>query len=78
MENSKGGAMMRTTKTTKLDLCLTDLEDIINEYLLKMGYSECYDRSFRWKVVNKPRPGGMYDNIDNHVFDGVEITVTEE
>jgi hypothetical protein len=70
--------MMKTTKTTKLDLCLTDLEDIINEYLLKMGYSECYDRSFRWNVVNKPIPNSMYDSFDNYVFDGVEITVTEE
>jgi hypothetical protein len=70
---------MRTTKTTKLDLCLTDLEDIINEYLLpSKGYPECYDRSFRWKVINKPIPNSMYDSFDNYVFDGVEITVTEK
>lgn len=71
---------MKATKTTKLELCLPDLEDIINEYLLlKMGFSECDDRSFRWKVVNKPRPGSdIHDSVDNHVFDGVEITVTEQ
>lgn len=70
---------MKTTKTTKLDLCLPDLEDIINEYLLlKMGYCEVYERSFSWKVVNKPREYGIYDSVDNHVFDGVEIIITEE
>ena len=71
---------MKTTKTIKLELCVPDLEDIINEYLLlSKGYSECDDRSFRWKVVNKPRAGSdIHDSVDNHVFDGVEITVTEE
>ena len=72
---------MKTTKTTKLDLCLPDLEDIINEYLLlKMGYSDLdgYERSFKWKVVNKPRDCGIYDSVDVHVFDGVEVTITEE
>lgn len=71
---------MKTTKTTKLDLCLPDLEDIINEYLiLKMNFSECYDRSFRWKVVNKPRAGSdIHDSVDHYVFDGLEITVIEE
>jgi hypothetical protein len=67
--------MMRITKTTKLDLCLPDLEDIINEYLLlKMDFSNGYDTSFRWKVVNKSREGSdIHDSVD-----GVEITVTEE
>lgn len=70
---------MKTTKTTKLDLYLPDLEDIINEYLLKMGYSEGYDRSFKWKVVNKPRAGAdIYYSVDDHVFDSVEVTITEE
>jgi hypothetical protein len=71
---------MKATKITKLELCPSDLEDIIDQYLLlKMDFSECYDRSFRWKVVNKPRPGSdIHDSVDNHVFDGVEITVTEE
>jgi len=72
--------MMKTTKTTKLELSIYDLADIINGYLLLgKGYSECYDRSFRWKVVNKPRSGtDIHDSVDNHVFDGVEITVIEE
>ena len=73
---------MKITKTTKLELCLPNLEDIINEYLLlKMDFSNGYgyDASFRWKVVNKPRAGSdIHDSVDNHVFDGVEITVTEE
>ena len=71
---------MKTTKTTKLELCLDDLEDIIDEYLLlKMDFSNGYDTSFRWKVVNKPRAcSDIHDSVDNHVFDGVEITVTEE
>ena len=69
--------MMKTTKTTRLDLCLPDLEDIIDGYLLKMGYSERKERSFNWKVANKPWPC-TYDGFDNYVFDGVEITVTEE
>ena len=37
---------MKTTKTTKLDLFLPDLEDIINEYLVKIGYSDGYEKKF--------------------------------
>ena len=71
---------MKTTKSTKLDLCLPDLEDIINEYLVKIGYSELDGNKFHfhWKVVNKPRACGIYDSVDVHVFDGVEVTITEE
>jgi len=71
---------MRTTKTTKLELCLPDLEDIINEYLLlKMDFSNGYDTSFRWKIVNKSREGSdIHDSVDNYVFNGVEIIVIEE
>lgn len=73
---------MKTTKTTKLNLCQFDLEDIINEYLLlKMGYSELdgYERSFKWKVANKPRAGAdIHDSVDHYVFDSVEVTITEE
>ena len=70
---------MKTTKITTLELCLNDLEDIINEYLLlKMDFSEGQGRSFHWKVVNKPIRDDIYDSFDNYVFDGVEIIVTEE
>lgn len=71
---------MKTTKQIKLELCMPDLVDIINEYLLlKMDFYNGYEARFRWKVVNKPRAGSdIHDSVDNHVFDGVEITVTEE
>jgi len=65
---------MKIQNKTEIDLSEEDLKNIIYEYLCK-GYGDGeYD--FRFKVVNKPIKSGMFDSMDHHVFDSVQVTIT--
>lgn len=65
---------MKIQNKTEIDLSEDDVKNILYEYLRKgYGDGEYY---FKFRVVNKPIRSGMYDSMDNHVFDSIQITIT--
>lgn len=65
---------MKIQNKTEIDLSEDDVKNILYEYLRK-GYGDG-EYSFRFSVVNKPIRQGMYDSMDNYVFDSIQITIT--
>ena len=65
---------MKIQNKTEIDLTEDDVRNILYQYLCKeYGDGEYY---FKFRVVNKPIRSGMYDSMDNHVFDGIQVTIT--
>jgi len=65
---------MKIQNKTEIDLSEEDIKNILYEHLRK-GYGDG-EYSFKFKVVNKPIKSGIYDSIDNHVFDSIMVTIT--
>jgi hypothetical protein len=65
---------MKIQNKKEIDLTEEDIKNILYEYLRKEHGDGEY--SFRFKVVNKPIRSGMYDSMDNHVFDSIQVTIT--
>jgi hypothetical protein len=65
---------MKIQNKTEIDLSEEDIKNILYEYLRKENGDGEY--SFRFKVVNLSIKSGMYDTIDNHVFDSVQVVIT--
>jgi hypothetical protein len=64
---------MKIQNKTEIDLSEDDVKNILYEYLRKEYGDGEY--SFKFKVVNKPIRSGMYDSMDNHIFDGITVVV---
>jgi hypothetical protein len=65
---------MKIQNKTEIDLSEDDVRNILYQYLTKEYGDGEY--SFRFKVVNKPIKSGIFDSMDNHVFDSVQVTIT--
>ena len=65
---------MKIQNKTEIDLSEDDIRNILYQYLSKEYGDGEY--SFKFRVVNKPIRSGIYDSMDNHVFDGIKVTVT--
>jgi len=65
---------MKIQNKTEIDLSEDDVRNILYQYLTKEYDDGEY--SFRFKVVNKPIKSGIFDSMDNHVFDSVQVTIT--
>lgn len=65
---------MKIQNKTEIDLSEDDVKNILYEYLHK-GYGDG-EYSFRFRVINKPIKSGMFDSMDNHVFDTIQVTIT--
>lgn len=65
---------MKIQNKKEIDLTEEDIKNILYEYLRKEHGDGEY--SFRFKVINKPIRSGMYDSMDNHVFDSIQVTIT--
>ena len=65
---------MKIQNKIEIDLSEYDIRYILYEYLRKEHGDGEY--SFRFRVINKPIKSGMFDSIDNHVFDRVQVTIT--
>ncbi len=66
---------MKIQNKKEIELSEDDIKNILYEYLRKEHGDGEY--SFRFKVVNKPIRSGMYDSMDNHVFDSIQVTITD-
>jgi hypothetical protein len=66
---------MKIQNKKEIELSEDDIKNILYEYLRKEHGDGEY--SFRFKVVNKPIRSGMYDSMDNHVFDTIQVTITD-
>ena len=64
---------MKIQNKKEIDLSEDDIKNILYEYLRK-GYGDG-EYSFKFRVVNKPIRSGMYDSMDNHVFDSIQVTI---
>lgn len=65
---------MKIQNKIEIDLSEEDIKNILYEHLRK-GYGDG-EYSFRFRVVNKPIKSGIYDSMDNHVFDSIMVTIT--
>lgn len=65
---------MKIQNKKEIDLTEEDIKNILYEYLRKEHGDGEY--SFRFRVVNKPIRSGIYDTIDNHVFDSIQVIIT--
>jgi len=65
---------MKIQNKKEIDLTEEDIKNILYEYLRKEHGDGEY--SFRFKVVNKPIKSGIYDTMDNHVFDSIQVIIT--
>jgi hypothetical protein len=65
---------MKVKNKKEIDLTEEDVKNILYEYLYKEHGDGEY--SFKFKVVNKPIRSGMYDSMDNHVFDSIQVIIT--
>lgn len=65
---------MKIQNKTEIDLSEDDVRNILYQYLCKEHGDGEY--SFIFKVVNKPIKSGIYDSMDHHVFDSVQVTIT--
>jgi hypothetical protein len=65
---------MKIQNKKEIDLTEEDIKNILYEYLYKEHGDGEY--SFKFKVVNKPIRSGMYDSMDNHVFDSIQVIIT--
>ena len=66
---------MKIQNKKEIELSEDDIKNILYEYLRKEHGDGEY--SFKFKVVNKPIRSGMYDSMDNHVFDSIQVTITD-
>jgi hypothetical protein len=65
---------MKIQNKTEIDLSEDDVRNILYQYLTKeYGDGEYY---FKFRVINKPIKSGMFDSMDNHVFDSIMVTIT--
>ena len=65
---------MKIQNKIEIDLSEDDIRYILYEYLRKEHGDGEY--SFQFKVVNKPIKSGMFDSMDDHVFDSVQVIIT--
>jgi hypothetical protein len=65
---------MKIQNKTEIDLSEDDVRNILYQYLTKEYGDGEY--SFKFRVVNKPIKSGMFDSMDNHVFDSIQVTIT--
>jgi hypothetical protein len=65
---------MKIQNKKEIDLTEEDIKNILYEYLRKEHGDGEY--SFRFRVVNKPIRSGIYDTMDNHVFDSTQVIIT--
>jgi hypothetical protein len=65
---------MKIQNKTEIDMSEDDIRNILYQYLTKEYGDGEY--SFKFRVVNKPIKSGMFDSMDNHVFDSVQVTIT--
>jgi hypothetical protein len=65
---------MKIQNKKEIDLTEEDIKNILYEYLRKEHGDGEY--SFRFRVVNKPIRSGIYDTMDNHVFDSIQVIIT--
>jgi len=65
---------MKIQNKKEIDLSEDDVKNILYEYLRK-GYGDG-EYSFKFRVINKPIKSGMFDTMDNHVFDSIQVTIT--
>lgn len=66
---------MKIQNKKEIELSEDDIKNILYEYLRKEHGDGAY--FFRFKVVNKPIRSGMYDSMDNHVFDTIQVIITD-
>ena len=65
---------MKVQNKKEIDLSEDDIKNILYEYLRQEHGDGEY--SFRFKVVNKPIRSGMFDSMDHHVFDSIQVIIT--
>jgi hypothetical protein len=65
---------MKIQNKIEIDLSEDDIKNILYEHLRK-DYGDG-EYSFKFKVVNKPIKSGIYDSMDNHVFDSIMVVIT--
>jgi hypothetical protein len=65
---------MKIQNKTEIDLSEDDVRNILYQYLTKEHGDGEY--SFKFRVVNKPIKSGMFDSMDNHVFDSIQVIIT--
>jgi hypothetical protein len=65
---------MKIQNKTEIDLSEDDIRNILYQYLSKEYGDGEY--SFKFRVVNKPIRSGIYDSMDNHVFDSIQVIIT--
>ena len=65
---------MKIQNKIEIDLTEDDVRDILYQYLTKEYGDGEY--SFRFRVINKPIKSGMFDSMDNHVFDSIQVVIT--
>jgi len=65
---------MKIQNKIEIDLSEDDVRSILYQYLSKEYGDGEY--SFKFRVVNKPIKSGMFDSMDNHVFDSIQVTIT--
>jgi hypothetical protein len=65
---------MKIQNKIEIDLSEDDVRNILYQYLTKEYGDGEY--SFKFRVVNKPIKSGMFDSMDNHVFDSIQVTIT--
>jgi hypothetical protein len=67
---------MKIQNKKEIDLTEEDIKNILYEYLRKEHGDGEY--SFRFRVVNRPIKSGIYDSMDNHVFDSIQVIIASE
>lgn len=65
---------MKIQNKIEIDLSEDDVRNILYQYLTKEYGDGEY--SFRFRVINKPIKSGMFDSMDNHVFDSIQVVIT--
>jgi hypothetical protein len=64
---------MKIQNKTEIDLSEDDVRNILYQYLTKEYGDGEY--SFKFRVINKAIKSGMFDSMDNHVFDSIQVTI---
>jgi hypothetical protein len=65
---------MKIQNKKEIELSEDDIKNILYAFLRQEHGDGEY--SFRFNIVNKPIRSGMYDSMDNHVFDSIQVTIT--
>jgi hypothetical protein len=65
---------MKIQNKKEIELSEEDIKNIIYQHLVKEHGDGEY--AFKFRVINKPIKSGIFDSIDNHVFDSIQVVIT--